>query len=521
MTANTWIRSFKVRAADVDFLTGLLLEHETPLSTHELARALIEKKLAEEREAVRARYADTAQYNPAHTYEPGQKLIFPALAFASAVVTDVRPGYNPQYGEFSVIQVAFDDDETQQREFAAGLAAPHKLSTADDAPLELPGLSTLTADDILAAHEEDILLEVESRLVDTPGLIYVAQRWFPRDLMAEVNEGHLNLAEAVLDIMNGGPMTTETILTEIGGLGAGAPGLEVFSMNVALDQDSRFDEVGPAGEVLWYLSRLEPAQIKQTPANLEYTPIPYDDNALTPDMRQLIREIGDELSDLGEVAPVDEARVILIYPHRRNGTLPLNAAAQHVFPTARRAPRIHVTLVDKHTGQEYIGWVAHRENYVYGLKAFYEQHAVPIGGHVLARRSDEPGKIIISYDDYRPRSEYLPLMSVRNDQVFFENIKRSIGAFYDDLMIIGVDDLAGLEAYTQAVQQQRKPLVSLMKLLLPPLGNLTPQGAVHAKTLYSALNALRRCPPEPMLATLNTNPDFENVGGHYWRLGER
>ena len=49
----------------------------------------------------------------------------------------------------------------------------------------------------------------------------------------------------------------------------------------------------------------------------------------------------------------------------------------------------------------------------------------------------------------------------------------------------------------------------------------SPQGAVHAKTIYSAVNVLRRVPPGPILATLASNPDFEYVGNHYWKLSER
>lgn len=517
MVSNAWTHNIIVSSEDIDYLTSLLLERETPLSTHDLALALIEKKLADEKAMLSVRYQDTVPYNPSQHYESGQKLVFPAMQYSMATVVDVRPGYNPQIGDFNVIQVEFAEGGAQ-REFAADLTVPHKLSVIQEGELTLPGMTELSAAEILEANYEDITLEVEAKLVDTPGLIYVGQKWFPRDLMIDVNEGHLNLAEAVLDIAGGGPMTTEGLLAEIGGLGDGALELQAFSMNFALDQDRRFDEVGPAGEVLWYLARLEPDEVKQVPANLQYTPLEVDRSLMTPDMLALESEIADELTEIEGPDDVDEATIILIYPHRRNGTLPLNAFSQKVFPTARRAPRIFVTLVDGQDGEEYIGWVAHREGYVYGLAPFYRKHKLPVGGFVTVRRSEEPGKIIVNFNAYRPRSEYVPLMSLKNDQIQFENIKRPIGADYDDQMVIGVDDLTSIEAYAQTIQQQRKSVTSIIKLLLPPLSSLTPQGTVHAKMLYSAFNALRRCPPGPILATLNANPDFENVGGHYWRL---
>jgi hypothetical protein len=57
-----------------------------------------------------------------------------------------------------------------------------------------------------------------------------------------------------------------------------------------------------------------------------------------------------------------------------------------------------------------------------------------------------------------------------------------------------------------------------MRDMMAELARLTPQRSVHAKTLYSAVNVLRRCPPGPIFAALVARPEFEHVGGPYWRL---
>ncbi|HEX2620520.1 MAG TPA: hypothetical protein VHL11_10240, partial [Phototrophicaceae bacterium] len=312
------------------------------------------------------------------------------------------------------------------------------------------------------------------------------------------------------------------ILEAMGGLGDSPVPLQVFSMNYALKDDERFDEVGPAGQVLWYLTRQEPEEVRQTPAPLRYTPIEYDRSMLSQEMVTLEAEIADELSNhlkpAVSASKLTEATFILSYPHRRAGTLPLNVNTRQIFPTARRAPRIYVTLTDGQDGAEYVGWVVHRENYVFGVEEFYKKHHIPIGGYVTVRPGVEPGKIVVDIPAHRPHSEYIRLIVPKNDQLTFEDHKRAIGSDYDDLMIIGVDDIQGLDALIQQTTQQRKTLVSILKMLMPALGKLTPQGTVHVRTLYSAVNVLRRCPPGPLMATLNANPDFENVGGHYWRL---
>jgi hypothetical protein len=162
--------------------------------------------------------------------------------------------------------------------------------------------------------------------------------------------------------------------------------------------------------------------------------------------------------------------------------------------------------------------VARKERYVFGLGKFYRKHKLPIGSLVTVRKSEEAGKVVIGFNGYKPRTEWIRLIVPKNDLVTFENQKRAIGAEYDELMILGADDLAAMDALFQATQQQKKSLYSILKTIIPALGPLAPQGTVHAKTIYSAVNVLRRCPPGPIFATLVANPDFQNVGGHYWKL---
>lgn len=522
MPSHHWARNFTVEKQDIEYLTGLLLERETPLSTEELARALIQERLNQEAAILRERYQDARLYNPSHSYESGQKIIFSEFDYEAAVVVDVRPGNNPDYGTFNVIAVKFENKElnprNKKREFAIDLTTPHELSetTGDDSYM---GVTEMTPDEIMAIEHDAIVAKVEESLRANPDLIYMARKWFPRDLVMDVNVGHLNLAEAVLDMVGGGPLQTEEILTEIGGLGKAPMELQIFSMNYALNQDDRFDEVGPTGEVLWHLTRLEPSEVLQTPAMLRYSPIDYDRGLLTADMLALEAEIDDELSPADNIKhSADEVTLTLAYPHRRLGTLPLSEKTKAVFPTARQTPHVSFTLIDGQDGEEYPAWVVRKERYVYGLGKFYRKHKLPVGAYVTVSRSDKPGKLVVNFKGYKPRTEWIRLIVPKNDQITFENQKRAIGAEYDESMIMGADDLTGVDAAFQATQQQKKNLVSILRSLIPSLGALTPQGTVHAKTLYSATNILRRCPPGPIFAMLVANPDFQNVGGHYWKL---
>ncbi|MDZ4763689.1 MAG: hypothetical protein SGI73_03995 [Chloroflexota bacterium] len=524
IVGNRWVENETITDDAMEYLMGILLEKEVPLSTHDLALALIDRRLQSEQTALLDRFKNVRIYAPAHSYDAGQRLMFTTLDNRIGTVLSTRAGESQMYGAFTVIQVEFENSSDTPREFASALIGEHvlneRLQDAPDAGIVLPGMELPSAQAIFDAHRHEWIERMNDALTASDDLVSVAGKWFPRSLMLDVNEGHLNLTEAVLDLADGQPMLTSEILRDVGGVGKADTSLQEFCLNDALNRDSRFDEVGPVDTVMWYLRRLEPPEVQTTPPMLTYTPIDYDPTLLTPEMEILEREIDDEWSsiDFQSSGEIDSATILLIYPHRRVGTLPLNHAMQNIFPTARRTPRVYVTLIDGQDGEEFTGWVVRQDRYVYGLNKLYRKHSVPVGAKMLARRSDEPGKIIVNVQSNRKRTEYVRLIVPKEGQITFEEQKRSLSAEYDDQIIVGADDIAAVDALFQATSQGRKTMTTLLRTLLAELVRASPQGAVHAKTLYSAYNILRRCPPGPIFAALMTGMDFEHVGNHYWKL---
>lgn len=519
---NQWVEPETITDDDLEYLLGILLEKEIPLSTHDLALALIDRRLHTQQAAIADRYKDVRVYSPAQTYSMGERLLFTAFENQLGVVVGTRAGDSATYGAFTVIQVDFEDGNSV-REFACALTGDHALNAQNGAAQDgVPPFKTElpSAQAVFDANRREWLSSVSETLTLSDELVSVAGKWFPRSLMLDVNEGHLNLTEAVLDLADGQPMLTSDILRDVGGIGKGDPALQAFCLNDALNNDSRFDEVGPVDTVMWYLRRLEPPEVQTTPAMLNYAPIDYDPTLLTPELEMLEREIDDEWSDIDfqSSGDMDSAAILLIYPHRRVGTLPLNHAMQNVFPTARRTPRVYVTLVDGQDGEEYTGWVVRQQRYVFGLGKLYRKHGVPVGARMLARRSSEPGKIIITVKANRRRTEYVRLIVPKDGQIAFEEQKRALNAEYDDQVILGADDIAAVDALFQSTSQSRKSMNALLRMLMNELARSSPQGTVHAKTLYSAYNVLRRCPPGPIFAALMGGTEFEHVGNHYWKM---
>lgn len=516
-TEQYWAEQFQITDEDIEYIFNVFLETETPLPSSELAKHVIERRFEQEKRTLRRQIEQGDLYQPKHRHEVGQSLTFPAMGYQSGEVVAERLGHNPEHGEFSVIKVTFETGE--QREFASNLSSPHALNLTDESQLQVD-IAPDDIENLLHKVGDDIIYLLEERLRQEEDAVYFAGRWFLKSLLAEVNVAHLHLTEAVLVMNEGGPLDTKSILAEIDLPQEVNTRLQVFSLDHALFNDPRFDEVGPAGKVLWYLKDMEPPEVSAVPDWLRYESVEYNWQVLTDELASLEREIDDELSVLRSPArPADAVTFSLNYPHRRAGTLPLNSRLRHLFPTAYEAPRILMTLVDGQTGEEMIGWVVREHRYVYGLGDFYRRHKLPVGVYLTVKRTDDPARVIVDFQAHRPRTEWIRLaVPQEHTRLSFENEKRAIGAEYDDLMVLGTDDLSGLDSLWISPASTRPSLADTMRDVISELQGLTPQNAVHAKTIYSTVNILRRCPPGPIFATLVAHPEFAHVGGPYWRV---
>ena len=374
----------QITRQDVEFLHNHLFELETPLSARELVAVFVDERIRAERLATQQRrQAGGKTYLPKESYQVGDDLILPALNWKHGKVTGVRAGTNPEIGPFDVLTV--DLGNGAERLFAANLPN-HELN---DQPTTVEEEGS-NAEEILRTHGSALEKKIEAAFQSDDDLVRIAGRWFPRALLVDVNVGHLNLAEAVLDMAGGEPLPTSALLKDVAMPEGINPKLAEFSLNLALQEDGRFDEVGPAGEVLWCLRRLEPEEVRDAPLYLQYSPTEYDRQALTPQMLQLEAQLDDELSEF-QAAPnegVKEVTVSLIFPHLRSGTLPLSARVRPLFPTAYESPRVRFTLVDGKTKQRMPGWVVREKGYVFGLREWYKANDLMPGSLVRIRRGE-------------------------------------------------------------------------------------------------------------------------------------
>lgn len=501
--------------ADIEHLYGYLLERGVPLSSRELAVHLVEWRVREEEKHLAEIAARRAPiYQPKNMYEAGQSLLFTALGKREGVVKAVRPGDNPRLGDFSVISVQFAG-EPHPREFVAGYTAPHPLN----AEITQSAISLgVTPEQAVNQYGESVRSALLRRLSTDREFVHIGDRWFLRGLMPEINPGYLNLAEAAIEQAGDAQSTAELErVLELPQTGKKAA-LD-FALHHALANDARFEDVGPAGESRWILTRLELPEAHERPAVLEM--VPTRTVKLPPELETIALDLYDVAEANGGksgTAPRNEVTLILTYPHRRAGTLPLLPPIRALIPEFSN-PRLKLNLVDATTEEKFPAYAVAEGNYLAGLGHWFNSRRLSPGAILVLRRGPNPFTLMIDYQPQRERSLWVRVARTQNGRLTFAQERRPLSHKYDEDMLIVVADPVGLDQVAQTTRDQRN-LPTLLEDIFPELAKLSSTGKVHAKTVYSAVNLVRRSIPRAVFSAMIESRSFELKGGGYFELSQ-
>jgi hypothetical protein len=501
---------------DADFLSNYLLEAGGPKPLSDLTLAVIQHRVEKESAEIRRDLERRTIYQPKKTYTIGEEVTFPALKLMSGRVISLRPGRNPEKSSFDVITVELAN--SKKREFAANYAWPHRLN--DDNVM-----ATLSEDVVLKTSEElqglygaNIAGEIDAGLAHNPEFLRIAQEWFLRAMMAEVNVGHLNLAEAVLDMAGGGPLPTLTILQELGLPPDIAGNLKEISLNNALARDERFDDVSlDDGISAWFLRRLEPSEVRSIPAALH--PAHFNgDKTVSADLAQLAVELDDELLFDTDtlVEPAQSASLILTFPHRRAGTLGWSSRVAAVLPKVSK-PRAPITFQDRVTARQFVVWLVRDGKYIHGLADWYRQNDLPSGAYLELSRSQTENVVLIDYKRRKPKREWVHVVANRDGHLRQDAAQRQVACEFDELMSVFVDNPATLDGLRG---DHPRDIGQAVREAFPEIAKLSTQGNVHARTLYAVVNVITRAAPLDVFAALQASGAYVPVGDNYWHLSE-
>lgn len=512
--------TLQVTPDDVDYLSNLLLETAVPKPASELALAVIRHRVEVENAELRRKLANRTIYQPKRKYAIGDELSFPALGFETGRVISLRPGRNPDAKEFDVILVEMAGGI--RREFAANYTLPHRLN--DDAVLLSlsDDHSVLSPEQLHELYGDVVAAAIDAALEQHPDFLRVANDWFLRALMAEVNIGHLNLAEAVLDVANGGPLTTSAILSELDLPPDIAGNLQEISLNTALAGDERFDDVSLSEEPCWFLRRLEPPEVRSMPPALRAATFAGGPVTLSDDLKALAAALDDELEMTGEPDTVESqdklasVQIVLTFPHRLAGTLGWSRRLAAVLPKVNK-PRVPVTFRDRANGREFLVWLVKDGRYIFGLGDWYEANDLPAGACIEISRGPADNVFIIDCKRHRPKREWVRFATNRDGHLRLETAQRAVGCEFDDLMSVFCDDVSALSSLRGA---HPRDVAQAVREAFPEIAKLSPQGNVHASTLYAVVNVITRASPMAVFSALSSSGAYQSVGDNYWHLSE-
>lgn len=518
-TAAFWHNDFQITDEATDALYNKFIESGKPCSIDELGLFFVQKALEDEEKALRAELAQGRIYQPNDSYAVGDTLIFTQYNYAAATVTATRSGFHPEHGEFTVLDVSFNEQNVTAS-FAADFSAPHALTDAAN-KIGVNDDGTSKTAQLLEKFRADIIPKIEKALAENPNFVQFNHEWFLADMLVEIQEGLLNIVDAAIDI-NNGPLDVAALIEQLELNDNGAtPEATQFSVNYMLDADPRFLNVGLPGQPMWHLQRLKPPQVAQPPHNLIVPEgLTFDPDTLAPDIRALLSEIDDEATPPEFARAVDpdagEVTFVLNYPHRRSGTLPVLPAVEALLPDVPDDRIVALQFVDGQTGEERVGWYVRRHRYIFGFGDWFVEHRLPVGAFIVLKRTDDPLKLVVDYVPQRTLREWVRVATVKNNQLAFEMRNRQLSCRYDELMVIGEEGSEAIDAFWQKTAEKNTPISVLIDRIFPELLKLTSQGAVHTNTLYSAINVARRCPPGPLLQELSDHPRCEWMRHGYW-----
>ncbi|RPJ55804.1 MAG: hypothetical protein EHM12_11535, partial [Dehalococcoidia bacterium] len=381
-TPAYWKEQFSASHQDTEFIYNQVLEQNRLFTLDDIAITLVKRHCDIEELAARSELQQGRIYQPDENYAVNEQLIFPLFDFALGAVQYTRQGRHPEYGNFTVLGVVLQSSGVVH-EFVADFTHAHPLNASRQSLANLQGL--MSPEELYHEYQETIRPKVKAALQANGDFVEFHEQYFLRDLLAAFHEGLFNIADAAIDI-NNGPLSANTLIEQMGLAEAGEI-TEVlrFSINYRLGNDERFDDVGPDGQVLWYLRRLEPVEAHQPPRRLQVNTPSYDARAFDDNLRSLLGEIDDESTNLADIpvvgTDIDRITLVLNYPHRRAGTLPLTPKTQSFFPISYYNP-VRFEFVDGRTGNTFPGWVALSHKYVFGLGEWYQQHNLPVGAYI-------------------------------------------------------------------------------------------------------------------------------------------
>jgi hypothetical protein len=188
---------------------------------------------------------------------------------------------------------------------------------------------------------------------------------------------------------------------------------------------------------------------------------------------------------------------------------------RHLLPQAD-GRTVALQLIDGRTGDTMLCWYVSRYKYILGLAEWYVKYQLPVGVVLTLTKTEIPTQLVIDFIPQRVQHEYVRVAIARDSRLIFEEKRRRLTCRYDQLMIIGEEGSEKIDALWDKAEKEDWSVPFILKQIMPELVRLSSQGAVHIKTIYSAVNVLKRCSPGLLMQELIGEESMVSMGHGYW-----
>jgi hypothetical protein len=499
LTLRYW-QDFELAAGDLEHLSELLIEEEAPLSVEELARLLMRQRVEDEKAVWEGREAKGLVYQPREAYAEGDRLVFSALEDAAGTVVGVRSGRNPECEPFQVIRVRMDGDG-ETREFASEFSRPHALDfiqsdQGQDLSLDDLDVVAATLFDRYGQYVTPFLL---AGLRESAEFVNFGDDWFLKGFLLPLEEGHLNLAEAVLDLA-AGFSSAQDILGVLEMPAETSQAVQMFSLNHALasDNDGRFKFAGTKWATEWCLPRVaerKALRFARGPASISLDHILDDVVEIVPDVpTQPDRDVQTWSHVLtfydcywGHLPYDWSTKGLLVEPLLEDQS----CTRLRLRPLAGGDP---FPVVVYYPSGRQLGWWGSAE-----LRDFFERNELAPGATIRVRRTSS------SERDGSYEIDYLPGAASKMEMLDYEEggkpvfRRLSLKCHVDEEMSVPRSRFSALEALSLLDESSRRVTSLLLKTAFQRVGEklLRGLGIVHRANfsdLYVATNIERPLP---------------------------
>ena len=298
----------------------------------------------------------------------------------------------------------------------------------------------------------------------------------------------------------------------------------VFEVNRAIERTGKFRKVGKRDKARWVPDTViwppppgKPKQMRIPPVRSE---IQIGTRQLPRDLQQVLDTIEDELQEpVGAYRRVSQVEFAITVSHRFHGTLPLTQRTRGIFPPGDAdAP---VTFIDARSNEHISGGFSPKDKYAWGLAEWYDNYGIPAGGKIRLERTEVEGEIKIDYVPNREGKTYrIRVVSYdqRTGQLTAKTRKHTPLCEVDpDLLMHGT-------IFEDPKAMEKEATMSIFDVLCRVFPILASDGeSIHYKTLFSAVNYIRRCSPYTVFTELSLRPCFRRDPSRagYWFFDEQ